>query len=66
MYLDIYIKCRSIKELPNISEWEISNNKDIALMIGEFLLLESLPAISNWNTNNIEIFGGLFKGCLSL
>ena len=47
-------ECNSLISLPDISEWNTSNVKDMSKMFSGFNLLISLPNISKWNTSNLK------------
>ena len=46
----LFYECKSLKLLPDISKWDLSNTKNISYMFSECSSLEELPDISNWNT----------------
>ena len=52
----LFAGCSSLKELPDISKWNLSNVKDISNLFSGCSSLEKLPDISKWNTDNIKIF----------
>jgi len=62
----LFAGCSSLKELPNISKWDIQNVKDIGSMFTGCTSLITLPDISIWNTKNIINMNGLFLNCSSL
>ena len=45
----MFNRCHSLKSLPDISKWNISNVTDIDGIFCECQLLESLPDISKWD-----------------
>ena len=72
-YLDIaynmnclFAGCSSLKELPNISEWKITNVNNISGLFLDCSSLKYLPDISIWDTSNIKNISNLFYGCSSL
>ena len=52
--------------LPDISEWDTTNVKDMSFLFCDCRSLESLPDISKWNTSNVENMKELFGICTSL
>ena len=62
----LFSGCSSLKSLPDISNWNLQNTKDISFMFGGCTSLISLPDISNWNTKNITDMNSLFFNCSSL
>ena len=56
----LFSDCSSIKYLPNISNWNINNVKDISYMFNNCSSLEKLPDISKWNTMNVNDISGFF------
>jgi len=57
---------QQLKNLSDLSKWDIQNSTEIYSLFGECSSLIKLPDISKWNTNNIINFGGLFYNCSSL
>ena len=45
--------CEKLTSLPNISNWNMNNVKDIGAMFYNCSSLLSLPNLSKWNTNSI-------------
>ena len=62
----LFAGCLSLKELPDISKWNIEYSIDISFMFAGCSSLQNLPDISNWNTHNIINMYGLFYNCSSL
>ena len=62
----LFFGCSSLKELPDISIWNISKITRLDLLFGKCSSLKSLPDISKWNTKNIRLLNGLFYKCKSL
>ena len=62
----LFYNCISLTSLPDISNWNTKNAKDISQMFSRCESLEFLPDISKWNTNKVVNISGLFYGCLSL
>ena len=62
----MFSECKSIKQLPDISKWNISNVNDISDMFSKCILLEYLPDISKWKTSKVTNMSRLFKNCISL
>ena len=50
---EIFYNLFEIKNLPDISKWNISNVHDIGGIFSFCSSLISLPDISKWNTKNI-------------
>ena len=63
---EIFSKCRLLKELPDISNWNTSNVHNMSNMFYECKSLKELPDISKWDTNNINDMSFMFYGCSSL
>ena len=62
----IWVACVYLTSLPDISNWDISNVKDISKIFDECKSLISLPDISKWNTSNIVNMSYMFHNCWSL
>ena len=52
----------SLLSIPENYIWDMSMVTDMSSMILNFSLLESIPAIENWNTSNVKNMSNLFKG----
>jgi len=65
-FTSLFAGFSSLKELSNISKWDIQNVKDIGSMFTGRTSLISLLDISNWNTKNIINMNALFLNCSSL
>ena len=50
----LFAGCSSLKELPDISKWNLSSVKDISNLFSGCSSLKELPDISKWNTENIK------------
>ena len=50
----------SIKNLPDISKWNIENATNIEAIFVGCKSLKNLPDISNWNTKSVKDMGALF------
>ena len=50
----MFYNCSSLKDLPDISKWNINMVKNLEYMFYNCSSLESLPDISKWNTNNVN------------
>lgn len=50
----------------NISDWNVSNIKDMRCMFEECYWLKSTGDLSNWNVSNVENMNGMFTGCKNL
>ena len=59
----IFYGCSLLKELPDISKWNMKNVEDIRYMFYELNSLISLPDISKWNTENITNLDSIFENC---
>ena len=57
---NLFRECSSLKLLPDISKWEISNVNDISGMFYECSSLKELPDISKWNLSNAKKIKGFF------
>ena len=62
----LFNDCSSLKSLPDISNWNTKNVKDMSHMFEKCSSLESLPDISNWNTKNVIDMSCMFNECKSL
>ena len=62
----IFYECSSLKELPDISIWNMEKINNISFMFYSCSSLTSLPDISKWNTENILNMNSLFNECSSL
>jgi len=62
----LFAGCSSLKELPDISIWNLSNAKDISSLFYGCSSLKKLPDISKWNTDSITNLNNIFKNCSSL
>ena len=62
----LFAGCSSLKELPDISKWDLKNTKNISCMFAGCTSLIYLPDISKWKTQNILNMSGLFYNCSSL
>ena len=58
----MFYNCESLKTLPVISKWKISNAISLKGMFCNCLKLD----ISKWNTNNIVDMSDIFEGCTLL
>ena len=63
---DSFNRRSSIKSLPDISKWNLSNVEDISGLFFGCSLLKKLPDISKWNLSNVKDISELFCGCSSL
>ena len=63
---DLFNDCSSLKRLPDISQWNISNTKDLSYIFNNCSSLVILPDISNWDTKKVEYAHNIIKGCNSL
>ena len=50
----IFSGCESLNEIPDISNWNVSNVKDMSYMFFGCKSSNTLPNISRWNTNNVK------------
>jgi surface protein len=62
----MFYKCSSIKEIPDISKWDIISVYNMNYMFSECSALSKFPNISKWNPENIQNFDGMFKNCKSI
>ena len=51
--------------LPDLSQWNIKNDKYMKLLFCSCFNLKFIPDISNWNTENLIIITSIFCGCKS-
>ena len=59
----MFIYCRTLESLPDISKWNTISVIDMSGMFRNCELLESLPDISKWNTANIINMSEMFFDC---
>ena len=52
--------------LPDISEWDTINVKNMSYMFYNCIALKSLPDISKWNTANVTNMSYMFYNCMAL
>ena len=57
----LFCGCSSLKELPDISNWNINNVNDLSSLFYKCSSLNYLPDISTWNTSNIINMSLLLK-----
>ena len=50
----MFYDCSSLKSLPDISKWDISNTEYLNNIFGKCSNLNSFPDISKWNTLNMK------------
>ena len=60
---EIFYKCKSLTELPNISKWDVSKVTNITGMFHDCEKLYKIPDISIWNTINLKEYNNIFDGC---
>ena len=63
---DMFSECKSLKSLPDISEWDTKNVTNMNNIFSDCISLKSLPDISKWNTKNVTNMGNMFYNCSSL
>ena len=61
----IFASCKSLKGLPDISEWKTNNVKNIECLFQNCSSLVYIPSISKWNIKTNKI-NNIFEGCSSL
>ncbi len=61
MFAVFQSNCNCLKELPDISEWDTKNVKNISSMFEFCNSLESLPDLSKWETKNVKDMNNMFK-----
>ena len=57
----MFSDCSSLKELPDISKWNISYVNNINKLFYECSSLKEFPDISKWNISNINNIIGFIK-----
>ena len=62
----LFYECSSLKELPDISKWNLNPVIDIRHLFYGCKSLKKVPDISKWHTKNFVNIDHLFYGCLSL
>ena len=58
--------CSSLKELPDMSNWNTNNVINMSYLFSGCSSLKELPDLCNWNTNNVTNMSYLFSRCSSL
>lgn len=53
-------------EYIDISEWNVSNVKDMCCMFKECYCLKSTGDLSNWDVSSVKKMNGMFAGCKNL
>ena len=61
----MFYECNSLISLPDISNWNTSNVKNMSNMFYGCNSLISLPNISKWNTSNAENISNMCYECLN-
>ena len=56
----IFCFCKSLKSLPDISNWDTKNVNDMCYMFCCCKSLESLPDISKWAIKNVDNMSRMF------
>ena len=56
----------SLKELPDISQWNTSNVIDMSYMFNNCNNIVKLPDISKWDTQNVVYMNNMFCGCSNI
>jgi surface protein len=64
----MFYGCSSLKSLPDISKWNISQKKldDLSYMFYGCSSLKSIPDISTWDFSTVKYMNNMFEGCSSL
>ena len=62
----MFLECRRLLFIPDISNWDTSKVTDMSYMFGSCLSLSSLPEKLNWNTSNVKSMKGMFELCIEL
>ena len=62
----IFSNCISLGFLPNISQWNTFNTKNMKALFKNCSSLPLLPDLSKWNTDNVNDLSELFSGCPSI
>ena len=58
---EMFSGCNSLKSLPDISKWDISNVTDMRDMFNECNSLISLPDLSKWNISKVSKRDNIFN-----
>ena len=64
--MKFFFGCSQLLSLPDISDWNTFNVKDMSYLFSGCNLLLRLPEISKWKINNVINMSGMFNGCSSL
>ena len=59
----MFFSCSKLLSLPDISNWNTHNVKNMTGMFGDCPMLTSLPDISKWSLNKKTLVVNMFKGC---
>ena len=59
----MFYKCKQLKSIGDISDWDVSNVKDMSVMFSGCEQLKSVGDISNWNVSNVKNVNCMFGGC---
>ena len=62
----MFADCSSLKSLPDISQWNVSNAEYMSCMFSGCFELRTLPDISKWNVINVKKMNSMFAYCCSL
>ena len=62
----LFLGCKKLKKLPDISKWNTSNIIEMKYLFGECSDLITLPDISKWKIKKVYLIKGLFLKCSSL
>ena len=62
----LFFGCSSLKYLPDISRWNISNTINIEYLFHDCSSLEFLPDLSKWKIKKVKKLNNIFFSCSSL
>ena len=62
----MFYECKSIIDLPGISDWDTKNVTDMSSMFNGCISLTSFPDISKWDITNVTDLSCIFLGCSAL
>ena len=59
----MFSDCNSLRSLPDISNWDISEVTYIEFMFNKCKSLISIPDLSKWNTSNVTNIRAMLQQC---
>ena len=62
----LFYGCSSLGKLPDLSNWDTSNVKNMKQMFEGCSILKQLPEIDKWIVKEVKNMSHMFYGCFSL